>query len=60
MCQSLSSQQSSCQILRGGMEVSFFKEIKITYREAGKCSDKLSSLWTLRLPHFNLLLDSNS
>ena len=35
MCWSLCSQDSSCQLPKGGMEVTF-KEFKITYREAGR------------------------
>ena len=35
MCWSLRSQDSSCQFRKVGMEVTF-KEIKITYREAGR------------------------
>ena len=35
MCWSFRSQDGSCQLLKGGTEVTF-KEIKITYREAGR------------------------
>ena len=47
MCWSLRSQDSSCQFRKVGMEVTF-KEIKITYREAG------------RKTAVNILMNSNS